>query len=750
MDSETPTRTHDLAISGMTCAACSARVEKVLSKRPGVLSAGVNLATERARIEIAEGQDGAATLDDLIAAVRKAGYDAQPPAPPTRAGAEALDTGWIADARGRLDLIVAVVCTLPLLAEMIAMWTGLPFHLPGWLALTLATPVQFVAGARFYRGAWSSLKAGAGNMDVLVVMGTTAAYVFSLWRVATGQAEAGLYFEGAAVVITLVLLGKTLEGRARNAAAGAIRGLMRLRPDTARVEGEDGAAREVALTEVSAGSVVLIRPGERVPVDGTILEGTSQLDESLVTGESLPVARAAGDEVIGGSINGEGFLKVRATSPGGEGLLTRVIRLVEDAQASKPPVQRLVDRVAAVFVPVIVGVAAVTLAAQWLVTGQGEAAFVAAVSVLVIACPCALGLATPTALMVGTGLAARRGVLIRDAAALERARALDTVVFDKTGTVTEGRPTVDEIVPLAPDLDADGLLALAAGAQQGSEHVLARAVLEAADDRGLDLATLAGFEALPGRGLRATVGKRRVLVGSPRLMAESGLSTPEAEARAEALAEGGRTVIWVAEEAGEDGKDGTLLGLLALADPLKPGARAAVDALRGRGLRVLLLTGDSRAAAGAVAASLGLPAEAVQAEVLPADKAETIQALQAQGRVVAMVGDGINDAPALAAADVGIAMGSGTDVAMEAAGLTLMRGDPRLVVTAIDLARATLARIRLNLLWAFAYNVAAVPVAALGLLSPAVAGAAMAFSSVSVVASSLALRLSPAARTEGR
>jgi Cu+-exporting ATPase len=744
MDSQTPTRTHDLAISGMTCAACSARVEKVLRKRPGVLSAGVNLATERARIEVAEGQDGAATLDDLIAAVRKAGYDAHPPAPPTRAGAESLDTGWIADARGRLDLIVAVVCTLPLLAEMIAMWAGLPFHLPGWLALALATPVQVFAGVRFYRGAWASLRAGAGNMDVLVVLGTTAAYLFSLWRVATGQAEAGLYFEGAAVVITLVLLGKTLEGRARDAAAGAIRGLMRLRPDTARIEGEDGAAREVALAEVAAGAVVLIRPGERVPVDGVILDGASQLDESLVTGESLPVARVAGDEVIGGSINGEGFVKVRATSPGGEGLLTRVIRLVEDAQASKPPVQRLVDRVAAVFVPAIVVVAAVTLALQWLVTGQGETAFVAAVSVLVIACPCALGLATPTALMVGTGLAARRGVLIKDASALERARALDTVVFDKTGTVTEGRPTVDEIVSLVPDLDADGLLSLAAAAQQGSEHVLARALLEAADERDLDLPTLAGFEALPGRGLRATVGDRRLLVGSPRLMAESGLSTPEAEARAEALAEGGRTVIWVAEEGN------ALLGLLALADPVKPGARAAVDALRRRGLRVVLLTGDSRAAAGAVARSLGLPAEAVRAEVLPADKAETIRALQAEGRTVAMVGDGINDAPALAAADVGIAMGSGTDVAMEAAGLTLMRGDPRLVVTAIDLARATLARIRLNLIWAFAYNVAAVPVAALGLLSPAVAGAAMAFSSVSVVASSLALRLSPAARTEGR
>ncbi len=745
MDSQTPTRTHDLAISGMTCAACSARVEKVLGKRPGVVGARVNLATERARIEVAEDQDGAASLEDLIAAVRKAGYDAAPPRAEL-SGAESLDTGWTADRRGRLDLIVASACTLPLLAEMVAMWAGLPVHLPGWLALALATPVQFLAGARFYRGAWASLMAGAGNMDVLVVLGTTAAYGFSLWRVLTGNADAGLYFEGAAVVITLVLLGKTLEGRAKASAAGAIRALMRLRPDTARVEHADGRTEEIALARVVVGSVVLVRPGERVPVDGEVQEGTSQLDESLVTGESMPVTREPGDTVIGGSINGDGLLRVRASSAGGEGLLTRVIRLVEDAQASKAPVQRLVDRVAAVFVPVIVALAAATFALHWGFGGGGETAFVAAVSVLVIACPCALGLATPTALMVGTGLAARRGVLIKDAAALERARGLDTIVFDKTGTLTEGRPRLDEVVVLdtAAGLDPDDLLGLAAAAQQGSEHVLAGAILEAADDRALTLAPLAAFQALPGRGVRATIGGRALLVGSRRLMDEAGLLSPEAETRARAMASGGRTVVWVAESPSDGG--GRVLGLMALVDPIKAGAADAVAALRARGLRPLLLTGDSLSAATAVAERLGLSAEAVRAEVLPADKAAVIEALKAEGRTVAMVGDGLNDAPALAAADVGVAMGSGTDVAMETAGLTLMRGDPRLIVTAIDLARATHARIRLNLGWAFAYNVAAVPVAAAGLLSPAIAGAAMAFSSVSVVTSSIALRWSPAAR----
>ncbi|WP_299436908.1 cation-translocating P-type ATPase [uncultured Rhodospira sp.] len=734
MDSNAPVRTINLDITGMTCAACSSRVEKVLSKREGVARAQVNLATERARVDVV---NGGASLDELIAAVRKAGYDAREhtEAP----GAADLDTDWRDDRRGLLDLAVGVVCTVPLLAEMIAMWAGLPFHLSPWVALALATPVQLFAGARFYVGAWKSLRAGAGNMDVLVALGTTAAYGFSLWRVVTGAADQGLYFEGAAVVITLVLLGKWLEARAKGSAASAIRSLMRLRPDVARVEREDGTTAEVPLGEVAVGTVVLVRPGERVPVDGEILSGESQLDESLITGESLPVARGAGDAVIGGAINGDGLLRLRASSAGGEGMLSRIIRLVEDAQASKAPVQRLVDKVAAVFVPVIVAIAAVTFGLWFTLGGAPEAGFVAAVSVLVVACPCALGLATPTAIMVGTGLAARRGVLIKDAAALEGAHRVDTVVFDKTGTLTEGRPVLETVAVLDSALNADTVLALAASAQQGSEHVLARAILEAADAKDLRLDPVEGFQALAGRGLAATVKGRSLLIGSRRLMDERGLVNEAAQSLAHDLERAGRTVVWVAAEGGP------VLGLLALADPVKEGAAETVAALKARGLRSVLLTGDSRAVAEVVAEQVGI--DDVRAEVLPADKAEVVKALRAEGRSVAMVGDGINDAPALAAADVGVAMGSGTDVAMETAGLTLVRGDPGLLVAALDLSRATYNRIRLNLGWAFLYNVAAVPAAALGYLTPALAGAAMALSSVSVVTSSLLLRSSRAART---
>ncbi|SDE42704.1 heavy metal translocating P-type ATPase [Rhodospira trueperi] len=735
MDTESPTHTIDLDITGMTCAACSARVEKVLGKRDGVREVRVNLATERARVDVTE---GGASLEELITAVRKAGYEA---AEHTEDGAAALDTTWGGDGRDRRDLAIGVIFTLPLLVEMIAMWVGLPFHLSPWLALALATPVQVVAGARFYVGAWKSLRAGTGNMDVLVALGTSAAYLFSLWRVVTGAADQGLYFEGAAVVITLVLLGKGLEARAKGSAAAAIHALMRLRPDVARVEREDGSTAEVPLRQVAVGTVVLVRPGERVPVDGEILSGESQLDESLITGESLPVARSPGDAVIGGAVNGDGLLRVRARRAGGEGLLSRIIRLVEDAQASKAPVQRLVDQVAAVFVPAIVAIAAVTFGLWLALGGSGEAAFVAAVSVLVVACPCALGLATPTAIMVGTGLAARRGVLIKDAAALEGAHRVNTVVFDKTGTLTEGRPVLDAVAVTTPDLDADGLVSLAASAQQGSEHVLARAILEAADAKQLPLSAVEEFSALPGRGLSATVKGRPLLIGSRRLIAEQGPIDDSVETLARDLERGGRTVVWVAA------RSGPVLGLMALADPVKAGAAEAVAALKARGLTPALLTGDSRAVAETVAAQVGI--DDVRAEVLPADKAEVVKALRAEGRIVAMVGDGINDAPALAAADVGVAMGSGTDVAMEAAGLTLMRGDPRLLVTALDLSRATYDRIRLNLGWAFLYNLAAVPAAALGYLSPAVAGAAMALSSVSVVTSSLMLRTGKAARTHG-
>jgi len=732
---ENPGKTVDLEVIGMTCAACSARVERVLSRPAGVLSAQVNLATERARIEV---NDEGPSTDDLIAAIRKAGFDARLPA--ADGAGDRLDTTWEGGRRDLVDLTVGVLFTLPLLAEMIGMWVGLPFHLSPWLALTLATPVQVFVGRRFYVGAFKSLRAGAGNMDVLVALGTSVAYLFSAARVLLGQADQGLYFEGAAVVITLVLLGKLLEGRAKASAAAAIRALMRLRPATARVEQPDGASREVSLSEVGVGTVVLVRPGEHLPVDGEILEGDSQIDESLVTGESLPVARGPGDTVIGGAVNGEGLLRVRATSPGGEGTLSRIIRLVENAQASKAPVQRMVDRVAAVFVPAIVAVAAVTFLLWWGLTGDAEAGFVAAVSVLVVACPCALGLATPTAIMVGTGVAARRGVLIKDAAALEQAHRVNTVVFDKTGTLTEGRPVLAEVVPLEPDMTEDRLLGLVASAQQGSEHVLARAIMGAAEDRGLPLSMVSEFQARPGRGVVAVVEGRALLIGSRRLMLEAGRTgegTP-VDQRAAVLERGGCTVVWVADP------EGTVIGLLALTDPEKAGAAQAVARLGAMGIKTVLLTGDSRVVAAAVATRLGITD--VHAEVLPEGKAKVIQDLRDAGRVVAMVGDGLNDAPALAAADVGVAMGTGTDVAMHTAGITLMRGNPGLLPVALGLSRATHDRILLNLLWAFLYNVAAVPAAALGFLTPALAGAAMAMSSVSVVSSSLLLRWSRAAR----
>ncbi|MBB4266470.1 heavy metal translocating P-type ATPase [Roseospira visakhapatnamensis] len=731
-----PTRVIDLDILGMTCAACSGRVERVLARPSGVHTARVNLATARARIEL---EEDTATPDDLIAAVRKAGFDARECVPESGT-ADRPDAPWWGDRRDGIDMAVALVFTLPLLAEMVAMWAGLPWSLSPWLALALATPVQVIAGRRFVVGAWKSLRAGAGTMDVLVALGTWAAYLFSAGRVLQGQADQGLYFEGAAVVITLVLLGKVLEGRARGSAAAAIRGLMRLRPDVARVEREDGTTEEIALSRVGVGTLVLVRPGERMPVDGEIVDGDSQIDESLVTGESLPVARGPGDAVLGGAINGDGLLRVRATSPGGEGTLTRIIRLVEDAQASKAPVQRLVDRVAAVFVPIIVAVSALTFALWWGLAGDAEAGFVAAVSVLVVACPCALGLATPTAIMVGTGLAARRGVLIKDAAALERAHHTDTVVFDKTGTLTEGRPALDEVIVLDPDLDADRLVSLVASAQQGSEHVLARALLAAAAAGDLPLHPVSEFQARPGRGLVAMVDGRLLLIGSRRLMLETGRARDgdPIDRRAAVLERSGHTVVWVADP------DGPVMGLLALSDPVRAGAADAVARLKDLGMRSVLLTGDSWAVARSVAVRLGM--EDVHAEVLPEDKARVIDGLRAEGRVVAMVGDGLNDAPALAVADVGVAMGTGTDVAMHTAGITLMRGDPTLLPVALGLSRATYDRIRLNLLWAFVYNVAAVPAAALGLLTPAIAGAAMALSSVSVVTSSLLLRRSRAAR----
>jgi Cu+-exporting ATPase len=709
-------------IGGMSCASCVARVEKALQAVPGVGKASVNLATETARVESA----APLAFDTLRAAVETAGYEAAPQA----------DTFVAAATPGLggegVRVLLAAVLSLPLLLPMIADWLGYHWMLNGYLQLALATPVQFVLGARFYRAGWKALKAKAGNMDLLVAIGTSAAWGLSVYLLLAGQqGMPHLYFEASSVVITLVLLGKCLEGRAKRQTASAIRALQTLRPDSARVR-RGGQDVDVPTVQLAVGDIVVVRPGERIAADGEIVEGASHVDQSMLTGESLPVARQAGERVTGGAINGEGLLLVRATAVGAESTLARIIRLVEDAQAAKPPVQLLVDRISAIFVPVVLALVALTLAGWWLASGDIERATINAVALLVIACPCALGLATPAAIMAGTGVAARHGILIKDAEALELAQRIDSVVFDKTGTLTQGRPVLASVTP-AGGADTGHVLAQAAALQAGSEHALARAVLAAAAHDAAPAAPATRVSALPGRGLEGEVSGATLLLGSARLMRERGISTAALDAAAAALEHSGHTVSWLA-----DAGAARVLGLLAFTDPPKPGARAAVERLQARGLQTAMLTGDNQGSADAIASATGI--RRVYANLLPADKSAHITAMKERGAVVAMVGDGINDAPALAAADVGIAMSSGTDVAMHAAGITLMRGDPALVADAIDISRRTMRKIRQNLFWAFIYNLAGIPLAALGMLNPVLAGAAMALSSVSVISNALLLR----------
>jgi len=716
----TPPVETDLAITGMTCASCVARVEKALLRVPGVTTAAVNLATERARVTGA-----AADTAALVAAVEAAGFDARPLAAPGAVRAEQADA-VARDRRELQHLVVAVLLSLPLVAGMAAAPFGLDLMLPGWAELVLASIVQFWLGARFYVAAFKAIRAGAGNMDLLVALGTTAAWGLSVWLLLTAHPghRPHLYFEASAVLITFVLLGKWLEARAKGQTAAAIRALMNLRPDRARIR-RNGAEVEVAVDDIAPGDIVMLRPGDRIPVDGLVAEGEGQVDEAMLTGESRPVLKAPGARVTGGSINLDGLLAVETTAVGAETTLARIVRLVEGAQASKAPIQRMVDRVSAVFVPVVLAIALATLAGWWLATGDVEHAIVTAVSVLVIACPCALGLATPTAIMVGTGAAARRGILIKDAEALEAAHAITAVAFDKTGTLTEGRPRVVEIS------GGQDTLRLAASLQQGSEHPLAAAVRERAAGEGLAPLTLADFRALPGRGVEGRVGNRLLILGTRRLLGERGLNIGALDDRAQAAEALGHTVSWLADRH-------DVLGFIAFGDHPRPEAQAAVAGLRAQGIEAVMVTGDGRGAAEAIAAKLGIAR--VFAEVLPGDKAEIVGRLRAEGRTVAMVGDGINDAPALAAADVGFAMATGTDVAMHTAGVTLMRGDPRLVPEAIAMSRRTYAKIRQGLFWAFAYNVIGIPLAALGYLSPMLAGGAMALSSVSVVLNALTLR----------
>ncbi len=717
-------REVDLRIEGMTCASCVGRVERALARVPGVLGATVNLATERARVQ------ALASVDDvtLAAAVADAGYVARVDAP---AGSETAVPVRSMDRDAR-HLLIAILLSLPLAAPMLGLLVGEHWMLPGWLQFALATPVQFWLGARFYRAAWNALRARTGNMDLLVALGTSAAWglsVYHLLQPAPHHGEQPLYFEASAVIITLILLGKHLEARAKRQTTEAIRALQALRPATARVR-RDGRDVDVPIGEVRVDDLVVVRPGERVPVDARIVEGRSHADESLITGESLPVAKGEGDRLTGGSVNGEGLLVARTTAVGGESTLARIIRLVEDAQAKKAPIQKTVDRVSAVFVPVVVALALLTLLGWGLAGGDWTQAVLNAVAVLVIACPCALGLATPTAIMAGTGVAARAGILVKDAEALERAHRVDIVAFDKTGTLTTGRPRLVEAI--AADDARDALLARAAALQAGSEHPLARAVLDACGDAPLPAAT--ELRAVAGRGMRGRVDGHELLLGSAAMMREAGVDLAAMSARADGLAATGHTVSWLARV---DADGPRLEGLLAFRDQPRPDAAAAVARLHALGVRTVMVSGDNEGAARAVASALGI--DEVRANVLPDAKVEAVQSLKAGG-TVAMVGDGINDAPALAAADVGIAMGTGTDVAMHAAGITLMRPDVGLVAAAIDVSRRTTRKIRQNLFWAFGYNVVGIPLAAFGLLDPVIAGAAMAFSSVSVVANTLLLR----------
>ncbi len=722
MTASLPAEEIDLSIEGMTCAACAARIEKVLNRMEGV-DATVNFATEKAHVRFGP---GAGSAETLIASVRKAGYDARLVA----SAAQAPEKTRREEAY-RHDLRLfwfSVALSLPLVVQMMLMFAGHGAEIvPRWLQWLLATPVQFWVGRRFYVGGWHALRGGGANMDVLIVLGTTMAYVYSAVVTLSGSHHLHVYFEASAVIITLVMLGKLLEARAKGKTSAAIEALVRLQPKTARVE-RDGQAVEVPVESIAVGDIFIIRPGESVPVDGEVVEGHSSFNEAMLTGESLPVSKTPGDKVYAATLNQHGLLKCRATSVGSHTVLAGIIRLVEQAQGSKAPIQRLADQVSGVFVPVVVAISLITLGLGWWIAGDFAAAMINAVAVLVIACPCALGLATPTAIMVGSGLGARAGVLIRNAAALERAGKIQTLILDKTGTLTEGRPVVTDIVPLGGVPEAE-LLRAAATVEQGSEHPLAAAVMERARQSGVTLGVLDQFSAVAGQGVHARANGWEVWLGSPAWLDEQGFAAERAVV--EHMQRQGKTVVAVAV-------DGRLWGLIGIADRLRPNSVEAVKKLHQMGIKVIMLTGDNRATAQAIAAEAGIQEHV--AEVLPQHKAEQVQRIKAAGRVVGMVGDGINDAPALAAADVGFAIGAGTDVAIESADVTLMRSDLLGAVDAIRLSRYTLRKIRQNLFFAFVYNVLGIPMAALGLLNPVIAGAAMALSSVSVVSNSLLLK----------
>ncbi|MFY1662894.1 heavy metal translocating P-type ATPase [Pseudomonas sp. Pseu.R1] len=714
----------ELAIEGMTCASCSGRVERALAKVSGVRSVNVNFASERALVEMV----GLPDPEVLIQAVNDAGYTA-------REITDRQTSDYRARIRGnseRTAMGFAIALAFPLLLPMLLEPFGIHWMLSPWVQASLATPVQFLIGARFYVAAWKALKARSGNMDLLIAVGTTASYGLSLYQWARTP-EGGmphLYFEASAVVIALILVGKYLENRAKRQTAGAIRALEALRPERA-TQVIDGVECDVAISALRLGDVVSVLPGERIPVDGEVTDGESHVDESLITGESMPVFKPFGAKVTGGAINGNGRLLIRTTAIGAESVLAKIIRLVEDAQGAKAPIQRLVDKVSAVFVPLVLVIALITLIV-WLSLGASwETALINSVAVLVIACPCALGLATPTAIMAGTGVAARYGILIKDAEAVERAHNINAVVLDKTGTLTTGRPRIASVI--AVNGDEQEVLALAGALQAGSEHPLARAVVEACRARAVGLAPLATSRILPGKGIEGSVGNRRLKFGSRRLLSP-GMNIPAYVIKqAQVLESDGHTLSWLVD-AGDRPK---VLALFAFTDQIKAGAAVAIRKLQERNIECHLLTGDNVGSAKLVADALGIAD--FRAGALPADKSDTVRKLK-KSRVVAMVGDGVNDAPALAAADLGIAMGSGTDVAMHTASITLMRGDIMLIPAALEISRKTYFKIRQNLFWAFIFNAIGIPLAASGLLSPVIAGAAMALSSVCVVGNALWLK----------
>ena len=726
------TSTLDLGIGGMTWASCVSRVEKALKKVTGVQDATVNLATESARITFgASGQAEAM----LRRAVREAGYGVRE----TDLMNEAQDvSSWA----GFAPVAVALALSTPLVLPMLADLFGRHWMLPAWQQFLLATPVQFILGAHFYRAGWHALKALTGNMDLLVAIGTSAGWGLSvwLWLSAESGSMPHLYFEASAVVISLVMLGKWLETRAKRQTTAAIRALHALRPALAHVILRSGEQTDVPVAELLVNDRVVVLPGERIPVDGVLTEGRTQVDESMLTGEPLPVTKEVEAALTGGSINGDGRVVMRVNAVGRDTVLSKIIALVEDAQAAKAPIQRLVDKVSAVFVPVVLLIGLATLLG-WLAMGEPlEVALIRAVAVLVIACPCALGLATPVAIMAGTGVAARAGILIKDAQALELAHRADTVAFDKTGTLTVGQP---RLVAFLVDpghagvADESTQLRAAASLQSGSEHPLARAVVNAAKERELDVLAPDDVRAVAGRGTEGTVAGAEYLIGSLRWVDELGVRLGGLALPAERLQKEGATVSALLQRTPQGLE---LRALMGFGGEPKPGPRQALAALRARGLRIMMISGDNRGAALAMGARLGLSADEVMAEVLPGDKAAKVADLKHGGKTVVMVGDGVNDAPALAAADIGMAMGTGTDVAMHAAGVTLMRGDISLVEGALDISHRTVMKIRQNLFWAFAYNVAGIPLAAFGYLNPVLAGAAMALSSLSVMANALLLK----------